>query len=238
MEGITTPIVDLKELQQKANEAATKAALKEIDDFYNGYDSPYKKAIREYLNNKSVDMSFSVPDIIVAINEELTIEVDRIANTAIANTFLPLIKNILTRADAEVKFSKILEKYIEEFYDSDDHDPDDFSVEKTREERSFSTYTISSPGKQYDINIYNKAEGVNEIYTLPWKTGREGYNDKHTMKLSIDGCATLEMPFTKNILHDPSLCYIATMVMANSNIVFDVKDFDYDMFPNNHCHCD
>lgn len=237
MEGITSPIVDIKTLQEKANEAATKAALKEIDDFYNGYNSPYKESIREFLKNKTIDHAFSVPDIVVAINETLTQEVDRIANTAVAKTFLPMVKELLTRAEPEIKFSEILKKYIDEFYDKEDHYPDDFSVEKERDERSFVTHTISSPGKKYDINIYRKLDDTLEIYTLPLKHSNS-HISQPTMKLTIDGSAVLEMPFVKGLLEDRFLSYIATIIMANSNIIMDVDDFYEDMFPTNHCHCD
>jgi hypothetical protein len=58
------------------------------------------------------------------------------------------------------------------------------------------------------------------------------------MKISLDGGATLELPFTPGILEDNFLSYIAKLIIANSRITFDVKDFNEDMFPENEeCHC-
>ena len=59
------------------------------------------------------------------------------------------------------------------------------------------------------------------------------------MKISLDGGATLELPFTKGILEDEFTSFIARLDIGNNNIVFDVDDFDEDMFPqDDHCHCD
>lgn len=235
MDGILSPVVNLEELQQKANEAAQKAALKEIDDFYNGYDSPYRKTIKEHLKNKAVDHAFDLPDIVSVVNEKISAEVDRIANTAISKTFLPMVTEMLTRAEPEIKFSDILRKFIEKFYDKDDHDTYDFSVDKKRDDGSFSTYEITGAGKTYDINIYNNREGRHEIYTLPFRHSIDRHSQQ-VMKLSLDG-ATLEMPFVKGVLDDPFLSYIATIVMANSNIIMDTTEFDDDMFPHDECYC-
>ena len=50
-----TPVIDTKVLQEKANEYAQKGAEETIKDFYSGYSSPYRAAIREQLENKGID---------------------------------------------------------------------------------------------------------------------------------------------------------------------------------------
>lgn len=60
-------------------------------------------------------------------------------------------------------------------------------------------------------------------------------NDK--MKLSLDGGATLELPFVRSILENNFVRFCARLVIGNSNIVFDVTEFDEDMFPERECHC-
>jgi hypothetical protein len=64
------------------------------------------------------------------------------------------------------------------------------------------------------------------------------YQSNQTMKISLDDGATLELPFTKGILEDRFTSYIARLVIGNNNIIFDVTEFDEDMFPRDHCHCD
>ncbi|MFK5281440.1 hypothetical protein ACI3PL_17950, partial [Lacticaseibacillus paracasei] len=61
------PVLNLEYLQQKANEYATKGVEDAIENFYNGYNSPYKKAIEENLKNKGVDNNFDIPDIIAVL---------------------------------------------------------------------------------------------------------------------------------------------------------------------------
>jgi hypothetical protein len=63
------------------------------------------------------------------------------------------------------------------------------------------------------------------------------HESKQTMKISLDGGATLELPFTKGVLEDPFVSFIARLVIGNNNIIFDVNEFDEDMFPRHECHC-
>ena len=59
-----------------------------------------------------------------------------------------------------------------------------------------------------------------------------------TMKLSVENGVTLELPFTKDILKDEFMSYIARLVMSGSLIILDVEDFDDWMFPEDDgCHC-
>src|SRR6476661_4245160 len=108
MENQILPVINTEVLQQKANEYAMKGAEEALKGFYTSYNSPYKKAIEENLKNKGLDHSFNIPDIVGVLNDKFSQEIDLIANTAIAKSFVPMIKQILTREDAEVKFSDIL----------------------------------------------------------------------------------------------------------------------------------
>lgn len=57
------------------------------------------------------------------------------------------------------------------------------------------------------------------------------YSTKETMKLSLDGGATLELPFTRGILENDFVRYCARLIMGNCNIALDVTEFSDDMFP-------
>lgn len=243
-----TPVLDLNYLQQKANEYAQKGAEEAIKDFYNSYNSPYKKAIEENLKNKGLDNNFDIPDIIAVLNDKLSQQVDEIANTAISKTFVPLVKEFLTREESEINFSDILRKFIEstEFKYDDDLDSDDYEVQKIDDQdkrfgTTFFEYQITNGKVGYELRFYKNNEKTT-IMTLPYKldeSGRysRGYESKHTMKISLDGGATLELPFTKGILEDSFISYIARLVIGNNNIIFDVDSFDDDMFPTDECHC-
>lgn len=256
MENIILPVINSEQLQQKANEYAQKGAEKVLEEFYTGYDSPYKKAIKENLNNKGLDSSFNIPDIIGVLNDKFSQEVDQIANQAVAKSFLPMIKSFLLREESEIKFSDILKKFIEttNFDHNDDLDSDDYTVEKAEGRHlmqslndSFFEYHISNGKVGYELRFYRKEKGKEnekiEIMSLPYMLEsngkyRGGYESKQTMKISLDGGATLELPFTKGILEDEFISFIARLVIGQNNIIFDTEHFDEDMFPRDHCHCD
>lgn len=235
------PEINTEELQIAANKYAQEGAIKTIKDFYTGYNSPYIKALEQNLLNRGFDHAFTLPDVVANINEALSAEIDKIANAAVAKTFIPLVTKILTRADAEMKFSQILEKFIEHVrfeYDSD-QDSDDFDVEVEKDDKSFLRLVISNSDKRYEIGFYNEktskeeSKDVYTIYSLPKNHGKSN----QTMKIAIDN-ATLELPFTPGILYDDFIAFIAGLVMAQTKITFDVMDFNDDMFPSRgHCHC-
>lgn len=247
MENIV-PVIDTELLQQKANEYAQKGAESVLNDFYNGCSSPYKKALEENLKQRGFDTSFELPDVVASINDSLQKEIDAIANTAVAKTFVPLVTKFLTRAEKEIDFSDLLKKFIEcSDFDHDENDWDDYSLEVVKEDGYFLRIVLNDGKDDYEIGLsnfdrYHRDENDEEpkkkrwtIYSLPFTYSSQR---ERTMKISLDGGATLEMPFTKGVLENKFCSYIATLVMAETRIFFDVKDFDEDMFPEReHCHC-
>lgn len=241
--NLITPVLDLAVLQQKANDAAMKGAQAALDEFYNSYNSPYKKAIEENLKSKAVDNNFDIPDIIAVINEKLSEEVDLIANMAVSKTFIPLVKKFLTRENAEIKFSEILEKFVEHSdFDEDEDDQYDYVVEqKDRYANSptlhstFYTYTISNSKMGYELHFYDN-KGVITLTSIPSVKDENGrywsknINSKRTMKITLDEGATLELPFTAGVLEDEFLSFCARLVIGNNKIVFDSKEFEDYMF--------
>ena len=233
------PVIDPEVLQEKVNQAAMKGALSTIEEFYTGYNSPFKKAIKEDLEGKEIRHTFELPDIIATINDSLTSEIDRIANTAISKTFVPLVQRFLTRTDDEIKFSDILKEFIE---CSPESDRDYFEVSIKRHEKyTWLDVILSSEDKSYRLTLHTD-----------YKSEREGnvkyiflglpYTDNgriQTMKLSIENGVSLELPFTKDILKDKFTSYIARLVMSGSLITLDVEDFDDWMFPEDDgCRCE
>ncbi len=243
------PVLDLVVLQQKADEAAMKGAINSIEEFYSGYNSPYKKAITDKLQNKGVDPNFDLPDIIGVLNDKFTKEVDLIANTAVAKSFLPMLKEFLSREDAEIKFSNILRKFIDrtEFKYDNEKSIEDYTVERISKyedssvlKNTFFSYIVSDGKLSYELLFY-KHKDVITMSSLPYILDESGrfnhYEIKQKMKVSLDGGATLELPFTKGILEDDFISFVARLVIGNNSIVFDVEDFNDEMFPPDECHC-
>jgi hypothetical protein len=249
MENLT-PVLNLEHLQQKANEYALKGAEDAIKEFYNGYNSPYKKAIEENLKNKGVDNNFDIPDIVAVLNQKLSSEVDAIANAAIAKTFIPLVKEFLTREEANVKFSDILKKFIEHTdFNNDDFDISDYEVTKVEKESrssslndTFPVYQITNGKDGFELHFYRDKDKLT-VMSLPYtltenkKYYGHSYERNEKMKLSLDGGATLELPFTRGILENNFVRFCARLIIGNSNIILDVENFEEEMFPEKECHC-
>lgn len=245
------PVIDTELLQQKANEYAQKGAEEVLKEFYTGYKSPYKTAIEENLKGKGVDFAFNLPDIVAVLNEKFSAEIDQIANTAVAKSFLPLVKKFLVREDPDVKFSDILKVFIKISGFKNDDDLEVYNYELTREEdtsksykSSFFGYKITNGKIGYELSFYKSSDKGITIMSLPNmmddnRRYTRQYTSSQKMKISLDGGETLELPFTKGVLEDEFVAFIARLVIGNNNIVFDVTDFDEDMFPqDDHCHCD
>ncbi len=251
MEKNILPVLDTDALQKKANDSAQRGAEEAIKDFYTGYDSPYKKAIKENLQNKGLDNTITIPDILGILNESISKEIDLIANNAVSKSFIPLIKKFLTRADAEISLSDILKEFIQcsRFEYDEDSNIEDYELTITKDEGSFVRMEIENRNVKYELNFFiktNKDETpkIYEIYVLPTMTDKSYKSSLYsssvskTMKLSLDG-VTLELPFTPKVLEDKFMTYIATLVIANTKITFDVDGFHDDMFPNRDiCHCE
>jgi hypothetical protein len=237
-ENIMLPVLDQALLQEKTNEYALKGALKAIEEFYSGYNSPYKKAIETSLEQHEIGGSIDLPNIVAIINESLTAQIDTIANAAIAKTFVPLVNKFLSLEEKEIAFSKILQEFVES---SDDENRYEYSVEVDKDERfGWLNIAITDGKRNYKFTLHedydSKKEKVRKykLHNLPYDTLNK-YGK--TMKLSLDGGATLEMPFTPDILKDDFLSYLARIIIAGSMITMDCEDFDDDMFPER-CHCD
>lgn len=232
------PVLDTAVLQEKATEFAMKGAVESIKEFYSGYNSPFREQINEHLKQTEISCTIQLPDIIALINESLTKEIELIANTAISKTFIPLVQKFLVREEKEIAFSKILKKFIKA---TEAKNYDDCEITIKESYHGWLDVELSTEEKIYSICLhqeyFSKKAGVQkfQVLSLPRNyNSKETYNQ--TMKLSLDG-ATLEMPFTKDVLKDDFTSYIARLVIGNCLITMDCKDFDEDMFDNDECHC-
>jgi hypothetical protein len=234
--NLELPKLDLKQLQEKAQEAAMKGATKEIEEFYSGFNSPFRKAVQKHLESKTTSIHLELPDIIARINEALSEEVDRIANNSIAETFLPLATEALTRIDKHVKFSEILNEFVKSCHN-------DFKDEWTRPDLS-----VNEDEKYHWLNIkisYTDYKEVTQNYTftlhknhdelgyrllsLPFTLNASSLNYTKKMKLK-NGEGSIEMPFTRGSLKDEFTAYMARLVICESEIEMDCDFFDEDMF--------
>lgn len=225
------PVLDYEALQKKANESAMKGAMQAFEEFYSGYNSPYRKAIEADLKNKEISTTFELPDIIATINDSLSKEIDSIANEAISKTFVPLVKQFLTRESKELDFSYILRSFIVFQYP---RNRDDFSCEVTKHrEYDWLDVTLTHEDVEYNFTLHliSKSDPKKfQILSLP--RNKDNYN--RVMKLKVED-VTLEMPFTTDIIKDRFNSFIANILISKSEINMDCDDFEDDWF--DHCHC-
>lgn len=222
---------------------------------YDGSDclSSYSESIFKPLNYNTGGSSIDIPDIIGILNTSISQEIDLIANNAISKTFVPLVKRFLTREDAEIKLSDMMEEFISSCeFDHDKDDMEDYTIEIKKDEGSFLYLEMSDGKKTYEIHFMLKSNRgetpkVYEMYTLPYfraesSTSKFSYRTHSTekvMKISLDGGATLELPFTTGVLEDEFTSYVARLIICKSKIIFDTTEFTSDMFPEREgCHCD
>jgi hypothetical protein len=232
------PVLNVEQLQQKANEFAQKGAEECIKEFYTGYNSAYKKSIEENLKGKTIsDWPLGLPDIVGVLNEKIIAEFDDIANTAIAQTLIPYAKELLNRTKDVVPFSEILAKFIESEYDKEDDDSEDFICEVSKSNHGWLNVVLSNSELSLDLTLHTKKEAYEnptyQILSLP-RDNSKNYGRNMVVKV---GDVSIEMPITTGLLKNKFTAFVASMLISRSEIIMDVTDFDEDMFPKDHCHC-
>ena len=240
MENLEQPKIDIKLIQEKANEAAEKAYLSAIEDYYTSYQSPYKKMIKSELEKQKMSYAMELPDVMAKINEALSNEIDIIANNAIANSYIPMVTNSLIGLEKEITLSWFLKETINEL-DPEEDVFDEFSFSfNEHPDYGWLECCLVTPNSNYKFNLHNVTikKGDKQKYKLlsfPRHRSKEGYNSK--MVIYKEG-VKIEMPFAPGILQDKVLNLFFKMMFSDSTITMDCDGFSEDMFPDkDYCHC-
>lgn len=232
--------IDFEKINIHAKEAAEKAFLKEIDDFYNNYNSPYRQALKKHLESQELSFNFSIADAIGSINQALNEEIEKLKNIAIANTYLPMIPELLNLFKPEVKLSFILKEIIEKTFNKYDYEFEpvyEFSFEKhhTYDWLDCELHVI---GHNYKFTLHTNSsikgnEGKYQILSMP------NYTSNHFNKpfKIIKDDVTIEVPQTANIMNDHVMNILFKLALGKTIIELDVEDFEEWMFPEKECHC-
>ncbi len=225
--------INQEEIDKIAKEAATKAISDELNKYFNNYDSPFRKKLREALEAKELPFSFQLPDIIAVINDKIAQEIDIIANKALAETYIPWVRKTLTRAEPTVMFSDILYIFVKEL-----------SIDKRGEcevevdyNNRFGWYIVklTHGDIEYELTLHSKDKDKNsfQLLSLP-NQGYDRFNGKTEATIQLqDGI--LKVPFSRNILNDNFIGYVASLVIAKSEIIMDSTDFYDEWFSG--CRC-
>lgn len=232
------PAIDLEVLQEKANQAAMEGAIKAIEKYYTGFDSPYVKGVRESLEKNRVSYRFDLPDIVALINDKLESEMNAIANKAIAESFIPLLRSVTNLENKEMKFSRILHQFIDFHYGVEE---EDFECEIDDDKDGWISIELKADDKKYSFRLGQTYESKKEkiaryyLVSLPDADGKSYDTFGEQMELSA-GEVTLKMPFTRNAINHPFMAFMASVIISDCEITMDVDGFDEDMFEKE-CHC-
>ena len=84
---ITAPVLDMNVIQKAAQDAAMKAALEEVKDYYLGYNSPYRKQLKEYMAKNAPSTCLELPEFSELLSKSLTAEIENFVNKKCVESF-------------------------------------------------------------------------------------------------------------------------------------------------------
>jgi len=236
LETLENPKIDVKKIQETANAAAEKAYLKEVEDYYTSYNSPYREMVKNELKKQEFKFCMELPDILSKINSALKDEIDRIANNSIANTYIPMLNSALVGMKKELKLSEMLKEIISEL-EPEREDMDEYSFSYTKNERhGWLSCELQTASSYYEFTLHEVSgkESSNKYQLLSFPHNKKSSNS--VVKLFKDD-VRIEMPFTPNIMEDKVLKIFFKMMLSNSHIEMDVDSFYEDWFPEDDCQC-
>lgn len=240
MDNLEQPKINLKAIQDRANAAAEKAYLQEIENYYTSYNSPYRKMIESELEKQKFSYGMELPDIMSKINDSLSKEIDAIANNVIVNSYIPMISNSLIGLGKEITLSYLLKEIVQEL-DPEEDVYEEFSFDIERHSKyDWLTCTLFTPEDNYEFTLHTarKKEGKDQKYKLlsfPSNKYKKGHNSNMTI---YKDDVKIEMPFTPKVLQDKVLNLFFRMMLSGSKVTIDCDGFSEDMFPERgYCHC-
>jgi hypothetical protein len=239
MNNLEQPKIDVKAIQAKANAAAEKAYLKEIESYYTDYNSPYRQLIAEELKKQEFNRCMDLPDILSQVNKALSAEIDKIANNAIASTYIPMLSKALVGFDKEMNLSAILRYIISELEpDGDEQEDYVFSYEKDVRFDWLNCELITNKGRyEFTFHTVGYLKDENPKYQLLSFPINQYGRDKQTMSITKNE-VKIEMPYTPGILEDPIMTMFFKLMLSNTHITMDCDGFDEYWFPNeDRCNC-
>lgn len=121
--------IDQKLLNQKANEFAEKALIKELENYYQGYNSPFREALKAELEKKEISIHVELPDALQAINKAIEEEHTKLVDHFINTSFIKQLRDSLQLQDKEVAFSDFLKSIMECNHECNTEYLDEYSVE-------------------------------------------------------------------------------------------------------------
>lgn len=238
---ITAPVLDIAALQECANEAAMKAARQEINDFYNGYNSPFRKAVHEYLEKNTPSVNFDLPNLVEEIQKSLISEIEKFESTTAIKNCVAAIRKSITKLNLEndgtIKLSSVLEEMEYEidvkngeYIEAEVSEPDpsygwrdlELTIHKEDEEKEFKV-TLHEDNEYKNGQLIHTDRYI--LLGLPYSR----YNsEKAKVKIHDTPDVEIELPIFHGLADNHVLMTIARLVMYRTPIIIDCESYRTD----------
>lgn len=228
---ITAPVLDKNIIQMAAQEAATKAALREIEDYYCGFDSPYRKQLREYLQKNAPSTRLELPNFSELLSKSLSAEIENIVNKICIESFAQEIRRAFSHLKEESDGTILLTTLAEDMMSHIDFDDSEYdnSFELEVRDGSFNylkdvyvTISENDAEKKYRITLMpNGSDGTYRVLSMPYTyDDNDLYTANKKITLKTEKC-TVSFPMFSGVSNDHTLLVLARCIMFDAHIRID-----------------
>lgn len=224
--------INQEEINKIATDAARKAITRELESYYNDYDSPFRKEIRKYLEAHQPPINLTLPDCTEIINSGLTAEIDKICSEISVKNYAATLRKALTglptREDGSITITDLGNKLCEhvEFTEYGDY------LSITLEDEPYEGFikaslAIVEEGEKREYNFTlsrnNHKEKFYHILSMPFGTNDEWKS--RNIKVKTEDNTVIEIPSFAGVHSDVILAVIASVIIHNVAIDVDTYDF-------------
>lgn len=232
--GIVAPVLDIEKLQQVANEAAMHTAIKEIEDYYNGYNSPFRKQVQEYLKQNVPSPEIEIPNIVEEVQKSIVGEVEKIAKELSIKNCISTLRKGITHLPLEDDGSIKLSKVFDEMERDIDIENGEWIEADVKEDGFFTSkwlkviLTIKKENCEekilefilHDNNNDDKHPNTKIVLSMPYHMNKW---ENAKIKIKDNEGLEIEMPMFHGLANDPVLLTIAKLVMYRTPVVVDTR---------------
>lgn len=225
---ITAPVLDKDIIQKAAQEAATRAALREIEDYYCGFDSPYRKQLREYLHKNAPSTRLELPEFSELLSKSLSAEIENIVNKKCVESFAQEIRKAFSHlkeeSDGTILLTTLAEDMMSHIDFADSLYNNSFELEVRDGSCSYLkdvyvTINEDDEEKKYKFTLMsNGSDGTYRILSMPYTSNdNDLYTANKKITLKTEKC-TISFPMFSGVSNDHTLLVLARCIMFDAHI--------------------
>ena len=227
---ITAPVLDMNVIQKAAQDAAMKAALEEVKDYYLGYNSPYRKQLKEYMAKNAPSTRLELPEFSELLSKSLHAEIENIVNKKCVESFAQEIRRAFSHLKEESDGTILLSTLAEDMMSHIDFDDSDYdnSFELEVRDGSFNmkdvyvTISEDDEEKTYRFTLMsNSSDGTYRVLAMPYTSDdNDLYTADKKITLKTENC-TVSFPMFSGVSNDHTLLVLARCIMFDAHIRID-----------------